>query len=1495
MGTEIDRLEIQIEARASKANRQLDELITKLGKLSGSLSSINSGGMRQFAAGMNDISSAAKHMSTVKATEINRVVNNLQKLSAIKTGNMFNVGNALSSVARGMQGLSGISAVNISEAVAALSSLSKLGNKGVKNATSVMPLLSQNLRDLTATLNTVGVNGDAATQLLSIATAAKSFGHKNVSTGIANMPALAKGLKDLMQVLSSAPKVSSNLIAMTNALANLAANGSKVKTASNAVKNIGNSSAKASGHVNVLSGAFLAASSGSGAFTSRIKNATSMLVGYSSKMMAGIHIAKNFSSTFSNAYINIMRLARALRIVGKATEASMDYIETYNYYGVTMSKIASEFSGQWKQLGYDSAEEYGDSFASRLNELTRKMSGYKVGNEGMLSISGGKNLSLDPEQLMSYQSNVAAITNSVGLVGETSVNTAKALSMLAADMSSLKNIDMSTVMTNFQSGLIGQSRALYKYGIDITNATLQTYAYKYGLQTAVSEMTQADKMQLRLLAILDQSKVAWGDQANTLNSVANQYRILKQQLANIARVVGNLLIPALQAVLPVVNGILIAFQKLVNFVGGAIFGDKWKNIMDGISGGYGGADDAIGDLMDDTDNVVDGTDGIGDSLDNATDKAKKLQRTLLGFDEINKLNDNSDTSGSSGTGAGNSGISSGGTGGIDLSGAIASALADYESIWNKALENSQNKAQEYADKIAATFNKMWRMIKSGDFEGLGEYIAGGVDYVFKKINSVFNWDKLGPGITKFVDGYTRTINSLVDNIDWDGIGKTLGDGLNVITNTVYRYLTGIDWVNIGAAIATGLNGMIEAIDWDILGRTIGAWIMKIPKIVYGFVTTLDWSSLGTGIGNAINGALMEFDGKTIAGAINGIVNGILTALSALIRTVDWSEVVKAIGDVLGNLDWGALAKVGLAIGVAKLAKSLSGLLVKALNDVIGDKIKNWIVVKLLPTISGVFASGGAIGRIGSQIASSFSGIASTITGALSGVGTAIITFLGGLSGPVLIAAGLAIAGIIAVICNWDKVKEFFTQTLPNWWNETVVPWIQGLPEFFKELPGKIWEKIIAVKDKFVEWASQLYETVSEGLSNVIDKIVEFFAGLPEKIGYAIGFVLGRLAAWTESIDEWVNENVPIIVENIVTFFKELPGKIWDAIISAKDKLVEWAGSIWEYLSTKIPELIEAVVEFFRALPGKIWEGIKGAIDKVGEWCSSLYNKVVEEVPKIVDKVIEFFKELPGKIFEIGKNIVSGFIDGIKEKWASAKENVGEFVDGIVRGFKDGFDVHSPSRVMRGIGENVAAGLKNGIDGSSLDVLRVMDRLGENLRNSINQSLSDMESRTARMMSSLKEEFSTTVREADASAGDIIGAFSGLHIPIPHLSVSWDKWSIGDMSFSVPDFDINWYAKGGFPGKGELFLARESGPEMVGRMGSKNAVANNNQITNGIANAVYPAVKDAMMEVMMAVNSGNKEVAPVIDVVIKADSETVYKISKKGEAKYNGRYQAIVSI
>lgn len=775
--------------------------------------------------------------------------------------------------------------------------------------------------------------------------------------------------------------------------------------------------------------------------------------------------SKSLSQVFGSFYASFFPIIRAAKATGKAIESSMDYIETYNYYSVTMDKIGKEFANQYQKYGYESAEKYADSFTSRMNDLTKKMTGYEVDENGVLNLTGGMNLGLDPEQMMNYQSGIAAVTNSVGLCGETSVNTSKALSMLAADMSSFKNVDIKTVMTNMQSGLIGQSRSLYKYGIDITNATLQTYAYKYGLETAVSEMTQADKMQLRLLAILDQSKVAWGDQANTINSVANQYRILKQQISNVARMIGNILMPVVKAVLPFINGLLIATQKLLSFVGG-LLGVDFAGIMDGISSGYSG----------DMEGFADDTEDVADNFEDANSAAKKLQRTILGFDQINKLNDNSDdSSGSS---------EDGGAGGIDLSKEIAAALADYEAVWNEAFEKSVNDAQEYADRISAVFSKMWGLIKSGDYEGLGEYIAGGVDLVFEKINSVFNWNEVGPGITGFVNGYCSTINSLVDNIDWQNIGATIGDGINVITNSLYLYFTGIDWIGLGIALADGLNGMIENVDWEMLGRTVGAWIMKIPKIIYGFVTTLDWAEVGTGIGNALNGVLMEFDGETVAGGINGIVNGIITALKNFIKTVDWSEVATAVGDVLGNLDWGALAGVGLALGVSKLVSFLGSTLAGAFSKKIKDFVEGSILSGL-SKIAKAFADDGMVGKGIALFESKLSTALSSLTGISVPANLALTGFVAGIA--------LVVAGIIDL---WNTSETF---------RDNVSNMLSIIGSAFSEFKQRAWDEgLKPLWDSISEFFGSLYEIYeSSGLKTIFEAVVT-------AIGYIVSIAIGGL-------------------------------------------------------------------------------------------------------------------------------------------------------------------------------------------------------------------------------------------------------------------------------------------------------------------------------------------------------------------------------------------------
>lgn len=259
-----------------------------------------------------------------------------------------------------------------------------------------------------------------------------------------------------------------------------------------------------------------------GAIANFGKNLKGLVPGFNASSLS----AAGLIGKIAKLYVVVRSLRGVADYVKDAVTSSMDYVEDYDYFDTTMGKIASEWGKDYKKYGYNNAKEYGESFKKRLTDTMGKMTGFHMEKDGTLSDTNSKNLGLDSSQMMNYAASVAQVTNSVGMSGEASTAASKALSMLAGDMSSFKNVDMDTVMKNFSSGLMGQSEALYKYGIDITNATLQQYAYSNGIKKSVSSMSQNEKMQLRMLAILDQSKVAWGNLAKTINSPSNQLRLL---------------------------------------------------------------------------------------------------------------------------------------------------------------------------------------------------------------------------------------------------------------------------------------------------------------------------------------------------------------------------------------------------------------------------------------------------------------------------------------------------------------------------------------------------------------------------------------------------------------------------------------------------------------------------------------------------------------------------------------------------------------------------------------------------------------------------------------------------------------------------------------------------------------------------------------------------------------------------------------------------------
>lgn len=715
---------------------------------------------------------------------------NFQKSLSIDTSKLTSISNSIQSIANAANSMNTSGIKNISTLTNSINRMGKIDTSGLSRISSALKTFSADM---------AGTKVDGVGDISSIASSISRLGGVASGRAITNIPLLANNLKQLFTTLSTVPNVSENIIRMTNALAGLASTGAASGRAANSLGRNLNT------------------------YTASVRRSTKSTF--------------SLAAAFGRFYATYFLVIRGIKSLWKSIEGTTDYIEAFNYYTVAFNKVGKEWGKDFEKFGYDNAEDYAQSFGSRVNELLGKMSGLKVDVDGgLISESGIKNLGLNLQEITQYASQLASITNSLGQTGEVTTAISKSMTMLAGDISSLFNVDYSTVATNLQSGLIGQSRALYKYGIDITNATLQTYAYRYGIEKAVSEMSQAEKQQLRLLAILDQSKVSWGDLANTINSPSNMIRQFTNNVKEAGMVLGQLFIPVLQKVLPVINGVVIAIKRLLVSVA-SLLGIKidFSAFGQGVSG--------YNENLEDT----------ADALDKVGKSAKKAKSYTLGIDELNIGDTNSGSSGSS---------SSGGAG-IDLTKEIMDATAEYEKVWQEAFDKMQNTAMGWADKVSKVFKPVKDIIED-------------LSYAFKFDSDA--WFKVaGMDTSKLVTGIFDWFTRAIDSVDWEKIGRHIGS-----------FLDGMDWT----AIFTSAGNFIEtAID-----AAIDLWkgSFDAAPIETTIITAIGLLKF-TGVGDIIWGKISDKLSAKVLGSSIGIVPTIAVA------AVTWEigfNVGKSLGEAL---------------------------------------------------------------------------------------------------------------------------------------------------------------------------------------------------------------------------------------------------------------------------------------------------------------------------------------------------------------------------------------------------------------------------------------------------------------------------------------------------------------------------------------------------------------------------------------------------------------------
>lgn len=752
---------------------------------------------------------------------------NFQKSLSIDTSKLTSISNSIQSIANAASSMNASGIKNISTLTNSINRMGKIDTSGLSRISSALKTFSADM---------AGTKVDGVGDIASIASSISRLGGVASGRAITNIPLLAKNLKQLFTTLSTVPNVSENIIRMTNALAGLASTGAASGRAANSLGRNLNT------------------------YTASAKRATKSTF--------------SLAAAFGRFYATYFLVIRGIKSLWKSIEGTTDYIEAFNYYTVAFNKVGKEWGKDFEQFGYDNAEDYAQSFGSRVNELLGKMSGLKVDVDGgLISESGMKNLGLNLQEITQYASQLASITNSLGQTGEVTTAISKSMTMLAGDISSLFNVDFSTVATNLQSGLIGQSRALYKYGIDITNATLQTYAYRYGIEKAVSEMSQAEKQQLRLLAILDQSKVSWGDLANTINSPSNMIRQFTNNVKEAGMVLGQLFIPVLQKVLPVINGVVIAIKRLLVSV---------ANLL-GIKIDFSSFGQGVSGYNEDLEDTADALDKVGTS-------AKNAQSGIRAFDKLKVIS----TPKSSGSGSGAGGA------GIDLTKEIMDATAEYEKVWQEAFDKMQNTALGWADKIEKLLDPVKKLFKdlfNGDFFEAGQDLSGIVTGIFNWMSDAIasvDWYQIGQNIGQFFAG-----------IDWTAVFTSAGNFIETAIDAAIDLWKGsFDAAPIETTIITAIGLLkftgVGDIIWGkisdkLSAKVLGSSIGIVPTIAIAAVT---WE-IGFNVGKSLGKALFPedaeyYDNFTWFGE-NGFFDTLKNTDFTTLKTA-WNDLYKDITD-----------------------------------------------------------------------------------------------------------------------------------------------------------------------------------------------------------------------------------------------------------------------------------------------------------------------------------------------------------------------------------------------------------------------------------------------------------------------------------------------------------------------------------------------------------------------------------------------------------------------
>lgn len=646
-------------------------------------------------------------------------------------------------------------------------------------------------------------------------------------------------------------------------------------------------------------------SNGFSAFPSKIQK----LITSTEKYNASARKATSTTGQFTSGLkaLNVAAVAITFRKIGhfiaQAVTESNKYQEDLNLFTVALGQYAAE----------------AQNYAEKVSDV----------------------MGIDPAQWLRNQGVFNTLLTGFGDTAERAQLMSQNLTQLGYDISSFFNISIEDAMQKLQSGISGELEPLRRLGYDLSQARLEQTALNLGIKESVANMTQAEKAELRYYAIMTQVTTAQGDMARTLEAPANQLRILQAQLTQAARAIGNIFIPALNAILPYAIAVVQVIREIANALAN-LAGFKLTEVD------YSGVNSAAV-----------GAGSLADNLDDAAGAAKKLKQYTVGFDELNVFAPN--------TGSG-SGAGAGGAGGFDFD------LPTYDFLGDAV----QTRIGEIKKMIEDTLAEIITIVS-------GFMLAVGAILVVTGVNIPLGVGLMAAGAV----GLAATVG-----LNWTAMSSELASTLALITGVVGGFLLALGAIMafsganlpLGIALmALGGASLVSAavINWHNSDRHLTDALTTLTGVLAGASLAVGAMLAFTGVATGLGIALMAIGAVTLVSAAALNWNSIPDALASPLSRVGLlvSGATLALGAILAFSGCMPLGIALMAIGATSLVS------VMALNwNGLSDEIQN--VIAIITTVVSVafLAIGAALAFSGANIPL---GLALLAAGAVT-MGTAIM-------------------------------------------------------------------------------------------------------------------------------------------------------------------------------------------------------------------------------------------------------------------------------------------------------------------------------------------------------------------------------------------------------------------------------------------------------------------------------------------------------------------------